>query len=335
MIRETVLVQNAPTIPGLVFRPFAGASEYPAMVDIFNACFQADQVDEVYSVEGLTNDYAHLSNCNLSTDLLMAEVDGKRVGFGRVWWWVNDVGERLYGVTGAVQPKWRGKGIGRALLGWQEQRVREIAATHPSAEPRYLQVFLTETAQARHRMFLHAGYEPVRYGYMMARPTLDQLPDVAAPDGLEVRPALPEHMRLIFNAWDEAFRDHWGHGPATEEDFQGWVNWPDAQPHLWQVAWDTGTNEVAGAVLNTIFPRNNAAFNLKRGWTEPIFVRRPWRRRGLARALIIKSLALLREQGMTEAALGVDAQNENDALHLYESCGYEVVKRSFTLRKAL
>jgi len=41
-----------------------------------------------------------------------------------------------------------------------------------------------------------------------------------------------------------------------------------------------------------------------RGWTDPIGVRRRWRKQGLARALIARSLRLLREQGMTEAGLG-------------------------------
>jgi ribosomal protein S18 acetylase RimI-like enzyme len=37
---------------------------------------------------------------------------------------------------------------------------------------------------------------------------------------------------------------------------------------------------------------------------------------------------------MNEAALGVDAQNPNGALKLYESLGYRVKHRTFTYRKA-
>ena len=63
--------------------------------------------------------------------------------------------------------------------------------------------------------------------------------------------------------------------------------------------------------------------------------RRPWRRRGLARALIARSLRLLQELGMEEAALGVDAENPNSALRLYESMGFRTVKQHGTYRKAL
>ena len=38
---------------------------------------------------------------------------------------------------------------------------------------------------------------------------------------------------------------------------------------------------------------------------------------------------------MTEAGLGVDAENISGALHLYESMGYRVVKRSTIYRKPL
>jgi mycothiol synthase len=64
-------------------------------------------------------------------------------------------------------------------------------------------------------------------------------------------------------------------------------------------------------------------------------VRRPWRRRGLARALIARSLQVLKDQGMTEACLGVDAQNPNGARHLYESMGFCSVKEFVTYRKLM
>jgi ribosomal protein S18 acetylase RimI-like enzyme len=64
-------------------------------------------------------------------------------------------------------------------------------------------------------------------------------------------------------------------------------------------------------------------------------VRRLWRKQGLAKALIARSMRLLQEQGMTEVALGVDTQNPNGALHLYESMGYRVTKELITYEKPL
>src|SRR2546427_527309 len=71
------------------------------------------------------------------------------------------------------------------------------------------------------------GYEAVRFGFGMLRPTLDDLPHAALPDGLDLHPVKPEDHRAIFDADNEAFRDSWGHGEATEEDFIGIFARPD------------------------------------------------------------------------------------------------------------
>jgi ribosomal protein S18 acetylase RimI-like enzyme len=150
---------------------------------------------------------------------------------------------------------------------------------------------------------------------------------------------LPADYRKIWDAHQEAFRDHWGYREATEEEYQGWLTSPTFDASLWQVAWAPGasgrSDQVAGMVLNFIPHDENAVLGLKRGWTDPISVRRPWRKIGLAKALILRSLKLLKAQGMTEAMLGVDMQNPNGALQLYESCGFKPMRRSTTYRKDL
>jgi ribosomal protein S18 acetylase RimI-like enzyme len=79
----------------------------------------------------------------------------------------------------------------------------------------------------------------------------------------------------------------------------------------------------------------NEHYGRKRGHVEHISVRKPWRRRGLARALIAATFPLLRARGMTEGALGVDTQNENNALRLYQSCGFEVVHTTSVWERSL
>ena len=58
-------------------------------------------------------------------------------------------------------------------------------------------------------------------------------------------------------------------------------------------------------------------------------------RRGLARALIARSFQAIKEQGMTEAALGVDTQNPSGARQIYESMGFRPVKSHTLYRKPL
>ncbi len=167
----------------------------------------------------------------------------------------------------------------------------------------------------------------------MQTPDLDHIPDVPMPEGLEVRPVKPEHYRAIWEATTEAFRDHWGAGDAEEEEFETWINHPLIQPDIWMVAWDG--DQVAGSILNYISHDYNARTGRKLGYTETISVRRPWRRRGLARALLARSMQMHKELGMEQTALGVDTENPSGALKLYESMGYMVINKETVYRKKL
>ena len=88
-------------------------------------------------------------------------------------------------------------------------------------------------------------------------------------------------------------------------------------------------------MINEINETENAAFNRKRGWLRSVFVRRPWRKRGLGKAIVLRSLQVFRERGMTSAGLGVDADNPTGAMGLYTGTGFETEIRSSAYRKPM
>jgi ribosomal protein S18 acetylase RimI-like enzyme len=330
-------------VPGFVFRGFAGASDFRRMTEIINAISRAYEHDFLQRADELANDYAHLPNCDLATDFVFVETaDGRDAAFGRVWWDREVGGPRRYHFVLNVHPDFREPAeLERALLAWAENRLRAIAAAHPADALKVFQAWVPSSDLDRQRVALleAAGYQAVRWGYLMRRDLAEPIEERALPAGLEVRPVTPADYRRVWEAHHEAFRDHWGFREPTEEEYQGWLASPTFDASLWQVAWAPGANgrgdEVAGMVLNFIPREENEQLGLQRGWTDPISVRRPWRKLGLAKALILRSLKLLRAQGMTEAMLGVDVHNPNGALQLYESCGFKPTKRSTTYRKDL
>ena len=177
-----------------------------------------------------------------------------------------------------------------------------------------------------------AGYVAFRRFASMERPDLEDIPEVALPDGLELRPVARDRpaLRRVFDADVEAFRDHFGWSEGSDERFAEFVEDPDVDPALWLIAFDG--DEVAGGILNGIHVSPDG---VRSGWLDSIFTRRPWRRRGLARALIARSLVLLRERGLAAASLGVDLSNPNQALALYESCGFRAVSSATSWRRTL
>lgn len=330
---QPVVVPHAPAIPGLAFRRFGGAADFPAMVAVANANSAADQVDMHRTVEDMARDYACMPGCDPEQDLLVAEVAGEMVGYTRGWFWTQADGQMFYGQLGFLAPQWRRRGIGRALLSWLEQRQRELAAGFPGAAGHHHHVYVLQTETGRAALLERAGYQPVRYFFSMVRPHLEAIADFALPDGIELRRVLPEHYRAIWDAHQDAFNSHWGNAPPRAGDYDIWLKSRAFQPQLWQIAWDSASNRVAGQVRTFIDHDSNASFGRLRGWTEFISVGAPWRRRGLARALISQSLRVQRAAGMKESALTVDGTNNDGANRVYEACGFEVVKRNTVYRK--
>lgn len=336
MSHDLIEISDAPAIPGLGFRRFRGPTDYPHMAAAIAVSADADHVERVDTAGDIARLYAHLANSDPYHDMIFAEVNSEVIGYSRGWWFEEDNGPRLYAFVGFLVLAWRRKGIGRAMLRWMEGRLRTIANGHPAEQEKFFQAFVTQSEVGLATMLQRAGYQPVRYGWEMVRPTLDDLPDFPLPEGLEVRPVLPEHYRAIWEADTEAFRDHWGFAQPSEAEYQAWLTDKTSfQPHLWQVAWECETNQVAGQVRTFIDHAQNEKYQRQRSFTEFISVRRPWRRRGLARALIARSLAAQKQHGMLESALGVDSENVSGATRIYEACGFRVIKRSIIYRKPL
>ena len=319
-----------PPIDGLRLRRFRDPSDYETMADLARRANLHDDEDWLPDAPSLQAEFEHTENLVPERDIFIAEVGGEPVGYSHVNRQVRDE-LAVFAVFGTVVPEWRRRGIGRWLLRHNESQSRLAAERHDDADGRALGAWAGDRGGAR-ELLLSEGYAEVRYGFSMRRPTLDDIPVAPLPDGLEIREVRPEDVRRIWEADNEAFRDHWGHREQAEEDFSKLLAMPELDTSLWSVAWDG--DEVAGSVQAWIWRTENEGLGVRRGWLEHISVRRPWRRRGLARAIIADSLRRLRAAGMDEAMLGVDAENPTGALGLYESIGFVVKDRGYTFRKA-
>ncbi len=319
-------------VDGLVFRTFAGEEDIEKMIAIHSACREADDLGYVLQKEELELGISNPQNVPPSQGWVIAEVSGKAVAYSQIFWLLEEPSkDRVYCIRILVHPHWRGRGIRHALLKHNEALHRKIAAGLPPEEHRIFQIFCRETEEEAIRLYQENGYHPERYFYDMIRPDLEDIPDLSLPEGVEVREVKPEHYRKVWETDVEAFKDHWGYTDQTDEDYQRWLKWQNLSPDLWQVAWYE--DEIVGQIQNFIDTGENETEGCLRGHTEDICVREAWRKKGIASALIARSLKVLKNHGMKEAALGVDSDNATGALKLYQRMGFQVVRQLVVLRK--
>ena len=308
---------------GVAFRS-GTAADWPLLAQLFNEDHRGNGIDERESADNLAGMFEADPKFAMDRDVRIAEAHGEAVGFslGRV----RERDQTLVGETwGAVVPAWRRRGIGSALLRRAIAALEPLMEDDPRPWPRELRNWADDVETGTIALYRSAGYLPIRYGFAMRRPLSGQLPEHPLPAGLELRPATERQSRAIFEAEAEAFRDHWGHEEPTDALFASWYSDPELDPSLWEVAWDG--DEIAGVVLGMIRTRENEELGVRRGWLDRVSVRRPWRGRGLAKALCAASFRALRERGIDEAWLGVDGTNPTGALQLYEGLGFHVARR--------
>ena len=252
-----------------------------------------------------------LSEADLETDSWLYEDDGGIAA--AAWTWAE--GELAVGIV-AVAVRAQDGGVGDELVERTEARARERGAK------RMHQFALGPDAFAAALLTAH-GYRDVRHFFEMAI-ELEAAPD---PPGLPVEPFREEDARAFHAALDEAFQDHWEHHGRPFEDW--WARHaknPNFDPSLWFVIRDG--DEIAAVTRNEA-NRNGG------GYIGAIGVRRPWRGKGYAKALLLHSFREFFARGLSRVTLGVDAENPTGATHLYERVGMHVESESVVFEKAL
>jgi ribosomal protein S18 acetylase RimI-like enzyme len=233
---------------------------------------------------------------------------------------------------GEIHPAHRGHGLEALVLEWLEARGRRRLQKMPSHLPRELRFSVLDTLQNWITPVEQRGFKPMRSTYRMRRDLAQPIADRPWPEGLTLTPyrlELEEPMRQAFN---DAFRDHWGFEPITPQDWRMFKTGHSAFcPEMTFVA--LAGAEVAGFCMNIVNREGNQIQGFNEGWVAELGVRRAWRRRGVASALLCEAMRAFRAAGLDYAGLTVDTENPTGALRVYETQGFVVYKRLVTFGK--
>ena len=325
-VRASLTLADAPSIAGLRFRrPDGSDADFAAMAAVINVANLADRVPWLPTPANLREEMEGSSTLDPCRDVVLTEIDSRVVAVASAERALRG-GRPMVDVYGHLAPEHRRRGIGRALLHENLRHAREISDEHGDPYPLTVRGWVGEHEAGQRALLESEGFTIARWFFMMRRAGLDDIPEAPPPDGIELRAVRPEDYRTIFDAEFEAFRDHWQPHAYDDAAFEALYRKTDLDTGLWVVAWDG--DEVAGVVQGWIWADENKQLGVKRGWLEHISVRRPWRRRGLGRAITAEALRRLRSAGMDDAMLGVDAENPTGAFGLYEGLGFVVEQRA-------
>jgi ribosomal protein S18 acetylase RimI-like enzyme len=241
------------------------------------------------------------------------EDDGEVVALGwfQVW---GEIGTSV----GIVAQGAKGRGLGAMLAA----RGEEAAARHSVTKTH---VFTLADDAAAAVLFRSRGYREVRRFYEMAI-ELDAEPDVPElPAPLVLEPFRDGDERAFHHATLESFQDHWEWSGLPFDEWWAMRQGQDHDAHgpLWFVVRDG--DEIAAVA------RNDARST--GGYVGLLGVRRPWRGRGLGKALLYRTFAEFWQRGLTRVTLGVDAESPTGATKLYESVGMTVESANVVFEK--
>jgi ribosomal protein S18 acetylase RimI-like enzyme len=239
-------------------------------------------------------------------------------------------------LAGAVRPSARGRGIGRQLLHWQQQRGLQQLATSEKTLPGWLITFTDERADATTRLYERFGFSVARYFLELARDLADGAPSVELAPEFRVVTFSPEWSEATMIARNDAFRDHWGSQPVDEEQWNSFVGKEVFRPELSFLAIARnaeGVEEVAGLVLASVNEEDWPGQGFSSTYIDLVGVGRAWRKRGIAPALLARTLAAAAAAGLDKAVLDVDSDSPTGALGLYTGLGFEESHRSVSYNR--
>lgn len=220
-------------------------------------------------------------------------------------------------IAGQVRPDHRNKGLGTYLLRWSQAQNLFAAAEE---EKRILQIATESLTEPADRLYRAHGFESVFESLVMGRDLQSPLPEQVLPPGVTLTSWQPNLAEQFYQAYHAAFQDRPGFPGWSAAEWISHVLENDFKPEWSLLA------HADGVPLGFVIGNMDLTSEPPGGFVWQIGVIPEQRRRGLASALLIKTMKRIQANGSTSAQLTVNTNNPG-AIQTYEKLGFETVGR--------
>lgn len=289
----------------------------PRDVEAVYALIAAQNIND-FGEALLTMDDLHRrwQNIHFETDTCMAYAEGELAGYAEL--------------RDGTSPFIYLANLHNVDLGFQLLTILEDMAIDRKSAALSTQV--SERNQTLLELFTINGYHST-ISFQIMELVMEEAPALPQwPEGTHVRTFIPgQDERVTYRVDEEAAEDKGYHEPL---DFEGWskrmgMGLERFDPSLWFLACAGHSAEIVGVALNVHKPMSSTA------WVDHLSVRRPWRKKGIGKALLLHTFGEFYRRDIRHIKLSVDSKSLTNAPHLYESVGMKSVQQYRIYRKNL
>ncbi len=225
-----------------------------------------------------------------------------------------------------VDPDVRCSSISADLLAWAQDRGEQVI---PKC-PRDARVSLWSGAYRGYRVgedaLRTAGFTMKRVWHEMRIDMKERPAPIDLPRGFVPRPYHHDKdLPLFVDLVRDAFSDHFGHiEQSFERDLERFRHWLEGSAYFETDRVMLAMDEASGVVAGSVLPMTEHFRRPGVGYIDTVGVRKAYRRRGLASAMLRRSFVDYWDRGIKSVCLEVDGESLTNAMALYERVGMRV-----------
>lgn len=308
----------------IVVRPSVHGQDDVMFAGVYNRVHAADDDFIPATVEDF-RDRGESPNTRYH-NFFIAELDGTPAGYASAL--VRATSNDKCGTLGGprVVPELRRRGVGTALARavLADLVCHDQVAAHASGRDR----------ADINDFFASLGFRVVRRFSRMERSLADLHEGVGASTEAAIAAVefTPEMIPVLVELENETFSEHFNRPPETVAGFEFAIRNLARQGIVASEMVASIAGTPVGFISYGYDPSEIASLGRNHAGLWDVGVLKPWRGRGIGRALLLAAMRELRARGMDEVELNVDETNVTGALHVYERLGFRVTASKHTHR---